>query len=330
MKRREFIAALGGAAASVPFAARAASDSMRRIAALMDTSENNAEGLARIAAFRQGLARLGWTEGQNIRIDVRWGSGDIERTRNLAAEIVHMSPDAIFVYAKAQLAPVSRETRTIPIVFVGASAPVEDGYVESFSRPGGNITGFTQYESSMAGTWLEQLKEIAPAIARVAIITNPETASLRGAFYLREFEAAAAKFGVEPITKFVHNAGEIEAALVALGGAPGSGLIVAPETFTTAYRELIIALAEKNKVPAIYGLRQFPASGGLMSYGPDTIDTVRRATSYVDRILRGEKPAGLPVQAPTKFEFVVNARTAKALGLTISPAMMVRADEVIE
>jgi putative tryptophan/tyrosine transport system substrate-binding protein len=329
VRRREFIKLVAGAAASLPLSARAQqANGMRRIAALMDTSENNAEGQARIAAFRQGLAQLGWVEGRNIQIDVRWG--DVERTRNFAAEIVHMSPDVIFAYANAQLAPVSRETRTIPIVFVGASAPVADGYVESFSRPGGNITGFTQYESSMAGTWLASLKEIAPAIARVAIIVNPETAALRGTFYLRALEVAAAKFNVEPITRFVHNAGEIEAALVALGQEPNSGLIVAPEAFTTAHRELFIALAEKNKVPAIYGLRQFPASGGLMSYGPDTIDTVRRATSCVDRILRGEKPAGLPIQAPTKFEFVINAGTVKALGLTISPAMMVRADEVIE
>jgi len=322
---------VGGAAVTWPLAARAQqANGLRRIAALMDTSENNAEGQARIAAFRRGLAQLGWTEGRNLQIEVRWGAGDVERTRRFAAEIVHMSPDVIFAYANAQLAPISRETHAIPIVFVGASAPVADGYVESFARPGGNITGFTQYEASMAGTWLEALKEIAPAILRVAIIANPDTAPMRGTFYLRTLEAAAAKFNIEPITRFVHSADDIEAALAALGQKPDSGLIVAPETFTTAHRELFIALAERNKVPAIYGLRQFPASGGLMSYGPDTLDTVLRATSYVDRILRGEKPAALPVQAPTKFEFVVNARAAKALGLTIPPAMMVRADEVIE
>jgi putative tryptophan/tyrosine transport system substrate-binding protein len=334
MKRREFITLLGGAAATPmlrPLAARAQqANGMRRIAAFMDTSEDNAEGQARIAAFRQGLVQLGWTEGRNIQIDLRWGAGDVERTRRFASEIVKMSPDVIFAYSNAQLGPVSRETPTIPIVFVGASAPVADGYVESFARPGRNITGFTQYESSMAGTWLAALKEIAPAIARVAILTNPETAVSRGTFYLRELEGAAAKFNVEPVTRFVHSAADIEAALAALGQQPNSGLIVAPETFTTTNRELFITLAERNKVPAIYGLRQFPASGGLMSYGPDTIDTVRRATSYVDRILRGEKPAELPVQAPTKFEFVINARTAKALGLTIPPAMMLRADEVIE
>ncbi len=330
MRRREFIAGLGGVAAW-PLAARAQQpDGMRRIAALMDTEESNSDGQARIAAFRQGLQQLGWTEGRNIRIDLRWGGGDVERTRGFAAELVHLSPDVIFAYAKAQLAPLARETRTIPIVFCGASAPVEDGFIASFARPGGNITGFTQYEPSMVGKWLGALKEIAPAVGRVAIVVNPEMAPLRGTFYLREFETAAATFGIEPITSFVHSAADIEAAMAALGQAPKGGVIVAPETFTTAHRELFIALAERNRVPAIYGLRQFPASGGLMSYGPDTVDTVRRAAGYVDRILRGEKPAELPVQAPTKFEFVVNARAAQALGLELPPTLIVRADEVIE
>jgi ABC-type uncharacterized transport system substrate-binding protein len=331
MRRRDFITLLGGAAAAWPLAARAQQgDGMRRIAALMDTAENNSEGQARIAAFRQGLQQLGWTEGRNIRLDLRWGGGDVERTRTHAAELVGLRPDVIFAYAVAQLAPLARETRTIPIVFVGASAPVADGFVATFARPGGNITGFTQYEPSMVGKWLGALKEIAPAVARVAIVVNPETAPMRGTFYLREFESAAAALGVEPITRFVHSANDIEAAVTALGQAPNSGLIVAPETFTTANRELFIALAERNRVPAIYALRQFPATGGLMSYGPDTVDTVRRAAGYIDRILRGEKPAELPVQAPTKFEFVINAKTAKALGLELPPTLLVRADEVIE
>jgi putative ABC transport system substrate-binding protein len=334
VRRRELITFLGGAAASSlswPLAARAQQgDGMRRIAALMDTEESNSDGQARIAAFRQGLQQLGWTQGRNIRIDLRWGGGDVERTRAYAAELVDLKPAAIFAYAVAQLAPLARETRTIPIVFVGASAPVEDGFVASFARPGGNITGFTQYEPSMVGKWLGALKEIAPAVARVAIVVNPETAPQRGTFYLREFETAAATLGIEPITRFVHSATDIEAAMAALGRAPNSGLIVAPETFTTANRELFIALAERHRVPAIYGLRQFPATGGLMSYGPDTVDTVRRAATYIDRILRGEKPAELPVQAPTKFEFVINAKTAKALGLELPPTLLIRADEVIE
>ncbi len=321
VKRREFITLLGGAAAAWPLAARAQQrDGVRRIAVLMDTEETNTDGQARIAAFRQGLQQLGWTEDRNIRIDLRWGGGDVERTRAYAAELVGLKPDVIFAYAVAQLAPLSRETHEIPIVFCGASAPVADGFVASF----------TQYEPPMVGKWLGALKEIAPAVARVAIIVNPETAPLRGTFYLREFEIAAGTFHIEPLTRFVHSAADIEAVVAALGQTPNSGLIVAPETFTTANRALFIALAERHRVPAIYGIRQFPASGGLMSYGPDTVDTVRRAASYVDRILRGEKPAELPVQAPTKFEFVINAKTAKALGLELPPTLLARADEVIE
>src|SRR5437868_445061 len=333
MRRREFITLLGGTAAAPlwPLTARAQQpEGMRRIAVLMDTDDNNSDGQARVAALRQALQQLGWTESRNIRIDLRWGGGDVERTRGFAAELVHLSPDVIFAYAKAQLAPLSRETRTIPIVFCGASAPVEDGFIASFAHPGGNITGFTQYEPSMVGKWLGALKEIAPTTGRVAIVVNPETAPLRGTFYLREFENAAATLGVKPITNFVHNEADIEAPIAALGQAPNNGLIVAPETFTTAHRKLFIALADRNRVPAIYGLRQFPETGGLMSYGPDTIDTVRRAAGYIDRILRGEKPADLPVQAPTKFEFVINVKTAKALGLTIPEAFFIRADEVIE
>jgi putative tryptophan/tyrosine transport system substrate-binding protein len=331
MRRREFITVMGSAAAAWPLAARAQqSDQIRRIAALMDTDEGNSDGQTRVAAFRQALEQLGWTDGRNTRIDLRWGGGDVERTRRFAAELVHLSPDVIFAYAKAQLAPLARETRMIPIVFCGASAPVEDGFIASFARPGGNITGFTQYEPSMVGKWLAALKEIAPATARVAIVVNPETAPLRGTFYLREFETAATTLGVKPMTNFVHSDTDIEAAMAALGEEPNSGVIVAPETFTTAHRKLFIALAERYRLPAIYGLRQFPATGGLMSYGPDTVDTVRRAAGYIDRILRGEKPADLPVQAPAKFEFIINAKTAKALGLNLPTALLIRADEVIE
>ena len=331
MRRREFIRLVGGAAVTWPLTTRAQQpDGMLRIAALMDTDDNNSDGQTRVAALRKALQQFGWTEGRNIRIDLRWGGGDVERTRGFAAELVHLSPDVIFAYAKAQLAPLSRETRTIPIVFCGASAPVEDGFIASFAHPGGNITGFTQYEPTMVGKWLGTLKEIAPATGQVAIVVNPETAPLRGTFYLGEFENAAATLGVKPITNFVHNEADVEAAIAALGQAPNSGLIVAPETFTTAHRKLFIALAEKNRVPAIYGLRQFPETGGLMSYGPETIDTVQRAAGYIDRILRGEKPADLPVQAPTKFEFVINLKTAKALGLDPPPALLIRADEVIE
>jgi len=334
MRRREFISLFGSTVALhmiSPRAARAQQrDGMRGIAVLMDTAEDNREGQARVAAFRDGLRQHGWTEGHNVHIDLRWGGGDVARTHAYAAELVSRKPDVIFAYAKAQLEPLSHATRTIPIVFCGASAPVVDGFVASFARPGGNITGFTQYEPSMVGKWLGALKEIAPALARVAIVVNPETSPMHGTFYLQEFATAAASFHIEPITSFVRSPADIDAAMTALMEKPNSGLIVAPETFTTAHRQLFIALAERHKLPAIYGLRQFPATGGLMSYGPDTVDTVRRAAGYVDRILRGEQPAELPVQAPTKFEFVFNAKTAKALGLTIPESLLVRADEVIE
>ncbi len=331
MRRRKFIALLGSSAVAWPLAEHAQQVAgVRRVGMLMDTMEDNAEGQARVAAFRQQLKQHGWVEAGNLQIDLRWGGGHIERSRSYAAELIGLIPDALFAYANAELRPLSQATHSIPIVFVGASAPVEDGYIKSFARPGGNITGFTQYEPSMAGKWLATLKEISPAIARVALLVNPDTAPLRGTFYLRAFEAAAATFAVEPITSFVHNESEIAASLAALGRQPNSGLIVAPEAFTTANRELLIALAARYRVPATYGLRQFSVSGGLLSYGPDTVDTVRRAATYIDRILRGEKPADLPVQQPTKFEFVVNLKTARALGLTVPDRLLVAADEVIE
>jgi putative ABC transport system substrate-binding protein len=330
IRRRDFITLLGGAAAAWPLAARAQQAArMGRVGVLMDTDESNSDGLARIAAFRETLQGLGWTEGRNIQIDYRWGGADVERTHTYAAELVGFKPDVIFAYAGAELAPLSRETKTIPIVFVGASAPVEDGYVASFSRPGGNITGFTLYEPSMVGKWLGALKEIAPAIMRVALMVNPDTAVMGGTFYSSAFESAAAALAVEPVVANVHSASDIETAMVALGTGPDSALIAAPDKFITANRELIITLAARHRLPAIYG-RPFPMSGGLMSYGPDTIDTVRRAATYVDRILRGEKPAELPVQAPTTFELIVNLKTAKALGLTVPPTMLALADEVIE
>jgi putative ABC transport system substrate-binding protein len=329
VRRREFITLLGGAAAAWPLAARA-QQPMRRVGVLMDTDESNSNGQARIAAFRGILQGLGWIEGRNIQIDYRWGGGDVERTHAYAAELVHFKPDVIFAYALAQLAPLARETKTIPIIFVGASAPVEDGYIASYSRPGGNITGFTLFEPSMVGKWLAALKEVAPAIVRVALMVNPDTAPLGGTFYSNAFKNAAAKLVVEPIAANVRSASDIETAMAALGRQPDSALIVAPDTFTNINRELIIALAAHHRLPAIYGLRPFPLGGGLMSYGPDAIDTVQRAAGYVDRILRGEKPADLPVQAPTKFEMIVNLKTAKALGLTVPPGLLATADEVIE
>jgi putative ABC transport system substrate-binding protein len=331
IRRREFITLLGGAVAAWPLPARAQQpERVRRIGALMPFTAEDAEAKAIVAALRRGLQEFGWTDGRNIWVEYRWGGRNVERTRAYAAELVGLSPDSIFAFFNAQLGPLSRETRTIPIVFVGASDPVGAGYVASFARPGGNITGFTLYEPSFAGKWLGVLKETVPTVARVAIMVNPDTAILRGTFYLSEFETAAAAFKVEPITTKVHSTSDIEAAIMALGQQPHSGLIVAPDTFTLTHAEHIITLAARHRSPAVYGFRQSAAIGGLISYGPDTLHTVQRSASYIDRILKGEKPGDLPVQAPTKYELVINLKTAKALGLEIPPTLLARADEVIE
>jgi putative ABC transport system substrate-binding protein len=328
MKRRTFIALLGGAVANAPCVVRAQqANRTRRVAALWPFAEANAVGQLQSAAFRQGLRELGWGEAQ---VESRWGGGDVERTRGHAAELVALSPDVIFAYLNAQLAPLSRATRTIPIVFVGASDPVGAGYVASLPRPGGNITGFTLYEPTLAGKWLAVLKKVTPGIARVALLINPDTAILRGTFYSKEFEAAATSFGIEPVMAKVFSPADIEAAIASLAKQPGSGLIVAPDTFSETNGDLIVSLAAQHRVPAVYAIGRYAKSGGLMSYGPNTTDAVKRATSYVDRILRGERPADLPVQAPVKFDLVVNIKAAKALGLTLPESFLLRADEVIE
>ena len=267
---------------------------MRRIGALMPFTDDDSEAKAFVAALRQGLQELGWTDGRNIRIEYRWGDRNVERTHAYAAELVGLSPDLIFAFFNAQLAPLSRETRTIPIVFVGASDPVGAGYVANLARPGGNITGFTLYEPTFVGKWLEVLKETAPAVVRVAIMVNPDTAILRGTFYLRAFETAAATFKVEPITTRVHSTSDIKSAIMVLGQQPHSGLIVAPDTFTLTHAELISTLAAQHRLPAVYGFRQSAAIGGLISYGPDTLDTVKRSASYMDRSLRVKNPATFP------------------------------------
>ena len=325
MQRREFILALGGAAVAWPLAARAQQG--RRVAALWPFTEGDVEGQALFAVFRQGLRELGWA---NVQVDSRWGGGNIERTGAYAAELVRLSPDVIFAYFNAQLAPLSRETRTIPIVFVGASDPVGAGYVASLPRPGGNFTGFTLYEQTLAGKWLGFLKEVTPGIVRVALLINPDTAILRGTFYSQAFEAAAASLSIEPIIAKVYTPADIEAAIGSLGKQPGSGLIVAPDTFSEINGDLIVSLAAQHRVPAIYAIRRIAMRGGLMSYGPDTPDAVRRATAYIDRILRGEKPADLPVQGPVKFDLLVNVKAAKALGIEFPASLLSGADQVIE
>jgi putative ABC transport system substrate-binding protein len=329
MKRRDFIMAVGGAAtAGWPLAARAQqAGHVRRIAALWPFNEADVDGQAAIAALREGLGEFGWADA---RIESRWGGGNIERTRAYAAELVALAPDVMFAYFNTQLGPLSRETRTIPIVFVGASDPVGAGYVVSLARPGGNITGFTLYEPTLAGKWLGVLKEVTPGIARVALLINPDTAVLRGTFYTKEFGAAAASLGIETSLANVYSPSDIEAAIASLGRQPGSGLIVAPDTFSEVNGDLIVSLASQHRVPTVYAISRFAKRGGLMSYGPNLPDAVKRATSYIDRILRGEKPADLPVQAPVKFDLVVNLKTAKALGLAIPESFLLRADEVIE
>jgi putative ABC transport system substrate-binding protein len=331
MRRRAFITGIAGAAAAWPLVSRAQQpERMRRLGVLMPYSVHDVLGLELASALRHGLLDRGWTEGRNLEINYRWIGKDNDRRSIYAAELVAASPNVLFACYLAQLAPLALETRTIPIVFVGVSDPVGSGYVESFARPGGNITGFTLYEASMAGKWLEVLKTIAPAVAKVAFMVNPETAVLRGTFYLRTFETAAAALAIEPITSNVYNATNVEAVIVALGQNPGGGLIVAPETFSELHRELIVSLVAQHRVPTIYGTRQFAMSGGLVSYGPYRNDTFRRSASYVDRIFRGERPGDLPVQAPTKYETVINLTAAKALGINVPSPLLVAADEVIE
>jgi putative ABC transport system substrate-binding protein len=331
MKRRQFITILGSAAIGWPLAVRAQQAvPPRRIGVLMDTAESNAEGQTRFAAFREILRERGWAEGRNLQIDVRWPVGDAERAKGYATELIALAPDAIFAIANAQLRPLAQETRSIPIVFLGASDPIGAGYVTSFARPGGNVTGFTLFEASMAGKWLSMLKEIAPAVTRVAIMVNPDTGMLRGTFYLREFQTSAVALAMKPETATVHNAKDIEAAIAQLAQPANSGLIVAPDGFMQAYDTFIVDLAARHRVPAIFGVGNFARSGGLISYGPDLVEACRRAATYVDRILRGEKASELPVQAPTKFELIINLKTAKALGLDIPPTLLARADEVIE
>ena len=330
MRRREFIRLLAGAAAW-PLAARAQQpDRMRRIGVLMNTGQTSSDGQARFSAFRQRLQDLGWNQDRNIRIDVRWGSGDVAEIRAYAAELVALSPEVLLAYSSAQLAALSRETRIIPIVFVGVSDPVSSGYVASFARPGGNITGFTAFEASMGGKWVAILKEVAPATARVAMMVNSDTGMLQGKLYAAAFESGAAALGIEPVTLDVRSVRDIQAAIAGLGQRRDSGLVVMPETFTTSHRENIVALAAQHRVPAISAFLQFPKSGGLVSYGPDNVDIIRRSASYIDRILKGEKAADLPVQAPVKYELVINLKTAKALGLIVPNTLLVAADEVIE
>jgi putative tryptophan/tyrosine transport system substrate-binding protein len=329
MRRREFIVALGSAAAAWPVVALGQQgERVRRIGMLMGGDENDPAWKPRLSAFTQALADLGWTDNRNVRVDLRWGGGDTNRIRALAQELVGLQPDIIVTNTTPATIAVQRETQTISIVFANVVEPVASGIVTRLNQPGGNITGFADLEASLGGKWLELLLEIAPGLKRAAIMFNPETASASA--YVPSFETAARSLKVVPIVAPVHSDGEIEMAITALGREPGGGLVVRAEASAFARRASIISAAARNKVPAVYLDSVFVRDGGLLSYGMDQVDNWRRAATYVDRILRGAKPAELPVQFPTKYEMVVNLKTAKALGLTVPQSILLSADEVIE
>jgi putative ABC transport system substrate-binding protein len=324
---RAFITLLGGAAATWPLAARAQQPNrMRRIGVLTPYPADEPEGHARLTAFAQALQQSGWAVGQNVQIDYRWGDGKPATMRKYAAELIALAPDVVLASSSAALAPLLDATRTVPIVFAGVGDPVGAGYVESLARPGGNATGFLVYEYGIAAKWLELLKEVAPRVTRVAVFRDSSIAAGPGLF--GAIQAVAPSFGVELSAVGVRDAGEIERTVAAFAQASGGGLIVPGRV--SIHRGVIIALAAKHRLPAVYTSRYLAAAGGLISYGPDLLDQHRRAAGYVDRILRGEKPADLPVQAPTKYELVINLKTAKALGLEVQPTLLARADEVIE
>jgi putative tryptophan/tyrosine transport system substrate-binding protein len=330
MRRREFISLLGCLATVWPLAARAQQlpDRMRRIGVLMALASDDPEGQARLVAFVQGLQQTGWTDGRNVRIDTRWAAGDAERFRRYAAELVALAPDVILASGGTGVGALLQATRTVPIVFTQTNDPVGAGYVDSLARPGGNATGFTNMEYGVSGKWLELLKEIAPRVARAAVLRDATIPQGIGQF--GAIQAVAPSLGVEVRPIDVRDAPEIERAITTFARSANGGLIVTGSALTAFHRDLIITLAARHKLPAVYWERFFVTGGGLISYGPDSIDPHRRVAGYVDRILKGEKPADLPVQAPAKYELAINLKSAKALGLTVPPALLARADEVIE
>jgi putative ABC transport system substrate-binding protein len=328
MQRREFITFLGGAVA-LPLAARAQeSERMRRIGVLMPGIAADAEYQARMAAFLQGLQQLGWSDGRNVRIDIRYAAGDANVIRKYAAELIALAPDVILAPGTTTMGPLLQATRTVPIVFVNLLDPVGAGFVDSLARPGGNATGFIAFEYGLSGKWLELLKQIAPSLTRVAILRDPGTAAGIGQF--AAIQSVAPSFAVELRPIDVREVGEIERAVTAFARSSNGGLIVTAGVGAAIHGDLIITLAARHKLPAVYGDRHFVTGGGLISYGPDRVDQYRRAAAYVDRIFKGEKPADLPVQAPTKYELAINLKTAKTLGLSVPPTLLASADEVIE
>jgi putative tryptophan/tyrosine transport system substrate-binding protein len=329
MRRRHFITLLGGAAAAWPLAAGAQqAERVRRIGVLTPFAADDAEGHARLTAFAQGLQQLGWTVGQNIRIDYRWGDDKADTMRKYAAELVALAPEVILANSSPAVSSLLQATRTIPIVFAVVADPVGAGFVESLARPGGNASGFTVFEYSIAGKWLELLKEIAPHVTRAAVLRDSAIAA--GPGQLGAIQAVASSLGIELRPVDVRDAGEIERAVTAFAQGSNGGLIVTGSPAAAAHRELIVALAARHRLPAVYNARLYGAVGGLICYGPDLLDQFRRAAAYVDRILKGEKPADLPVQAPTKYGLLINLKSAKALGIDVPASLLARADEVIE
>ncbi|MGE5156839.1 MAG: ABC transporter substrate-binding protein [Gemmatimonas sp.] len=330
IRRREFMTLLGGgAAAAWPLAARAQQrERVRHVGVLMPTAADDGEGQARIAAFLQGLQQWGWAVGDNVRVDMRWAAADRDRFRRYAAELVALAPDVILAAGTATVAPLLQTTRSVPIVFTIVPDPVGAGFVESLARPGGNMTGFTTFEYSIGAKWLELLKQIVPDVTRAAVLRDPAIAS--GMAQWGAIQTAAPSVGVEVSPINMRDVGEIERGVAAFARSPNGGLIVTGSALAVVHRDLIVTLAARHRLPAFYYARFFVTAGGLVSYGPDFLDQYRLAAGYVDRILKGEKPANLPVQAPTKYELVINLKTAKALGITLPPTLLARADEVIE
>jgi putative ABC transport system substrate-binding protein len=329
MRRRDFIAAVGGAAASWPLAAHAQQgERMRRIGALLAIAEDDPDKDVRVGAFEQGLQQLGWTIGNNLRIDYRWATSDVERSQ-YAAELISLKPDVLFGSSGAVVGALQQATRTVPIVFVTVIDPVGGGWVSSLARPGGNATGFASHDFSLSGKWLELLKEIAPRVTRVAVIRDPSVPAGSGGF--AAIQTVSPSLGIEVTPVGVRDASEIERGIIDFARSPNGGLImVGPGSSVALHRDLIVRLAAQHRLPAVYSSRRYIANGGLIAYADDPVDQFRRAAGYIDRILKGEKPADLPVQAPTKYQLIINLKTAKALGLDLPPSVIARADEVIE
>ena len=329
MKRRELIGFIGGATAWPLYLHAQQQNRIRLIGVLQGYSENDPAAQSQVAALRSGLFRLGWNEGSNLRIELRWGAGDPDKIRTMARELVDLHPDVILGVTTPATDALARESRTIPIVFMTVADPISSGFAASLARPGGNVTGFALFESALGGKWVELLKEIAPRTVHVALLFNPATAPPLKV-YMSSVQAAASSFGIQVTVAAVHTKDEIEGVVAAQARDPGGGLIVMPDPFNTINRELITALAGRYGVPAIYYLRTFADLGGLVSYGDDRAQLSRDAAGYIDRILKGAKPQDLPVQQPTKFEFVINLKAARALGLSVPPSLLTGADEVIE